>query len=66
MASFLVTGNPGSGKSTLARALARRGFATIDPDDDPELSHWEDDAGNQPSRADGPRAPDERWLKAHH
>ena len=65
MTAFLVTGNPGSGKSTLAQVLARRGLATIDPDHDPELSYWEDDAGNRLSRHDGPTAPDEQWLRAH-
>src|SRR5436190_11823347 len=65
MAAFLVTGNPGSGKSTLAQELARRGLATIDPDYDPELSYWEDDAGNWLSAHDGPAAPDEQWLRAH-
>src|SRR6266849_1332106 len=65
MAAFLVTGNPGSGKSTLAQELARRGLATIDPDYDPELSYWEDDAGKRVSRAEGPDSPDEQWLRAH-
>jgi energy-coupling factor transporter ATP-binding protein EcfA2 len=65
MAAFLVTGNPGSGKSTLAQELARRGLATIDPDYDPELSFWEDDAGNRVSQAMGAGAPDEQWLRAH-
>ncbi len=65
MAAFLVTGNPGSGKSTLAQELARRGLATIDPDYDPELSYWEDDAGKRVSRAEGPASPDEQWLRAH-
>jgi hypothetical protein len=65
MTAFLVTGNPGSGKSTLAQVLVRRGLATIDPDYDPELSYWEDDAGNRLSGGDGPAAPDEQWLRAH-
>jgi hypothetical protein len=65
MAAFLVTGNPGSGKSALAQELARRGLAIIDPDYDAKLSYWEDTVGNQLSTADGPAAPDERWLRAH-
>lgn len=65
MAAFLVTGNPGSGKSTLAQELARRGLAAIDPDYDPELSYWEDDAGIRRSKAEGPAAPDEQWLSTH-
>jgi hypothetical protein len=62
MPAFLVTGNPGSGKSTLVHELARRSLLAIDPDDDPELSHWEDEAGN---RVDGPQSPDGEWLWSH-
>jgi hypothetical protein len=65
MAAFLVTGNPGAGKSTLAQELARRGLATIDPDYDPDLSYWEDDAGKRVLRTEGPGSPDEQWLRAH-
>src|SRR5947207_6179657 len=65
MAAFLVTGNPGSGKSTLAQELARRELATTDPDYDPELSYWEDDAGKWVSKAEGPASPDEQWLRTH-
>jgi hypothetical protein len=62
MPAFLVTGNPGSGKTSLARELTGRGLLAIDPDDDPELAHWEDAAG---SRASGPERPDEEWLRSH-
>ena len=62
MPVFLVTGNPGSGKTALAHELARRGLRAIDPDDDPELSHWEDPAGRW---VDGPPRPDGEWLRAH-
>ena|SRR5215831_10545642 len=62
MPVFLVTGNPGSGKSALAGELTRRGLLAIDPDDDPELSHWQDAVGN---RVRGPRRPDEQWLRSH-
>src|SRR5689334_25414861 len=62
MPVFLVTGNPGSGKSALALELAGRGVLAIDPDNDPQLSYWEDAAGNPVS---GPRRPDQEWLAAH-
>jgi hypothetical protein len=62
MPALLVTGNPGSGKSTLARGLTRRGLMAIDPDDDPELAHWQDAAGR---RAGGPPRPDAAWLRSH-
>ena len=65
MAAFLVTGNPGSGKSTVAKELARRGLSTIDPDHDPELSYWEDEAGHKVLPEDGPPSPDEEWLRSH-
>jgi len=65
MSAFLVTGNPGSGKSTVARELTRRGFAAIDPDFDPELSHWEGPGGTRVMLADGPVDPDREWLQAH-
>ena len=54
MTAFLVTGNPGSGKSTIANELARRGLSTIDPDYDPELSYWEDQARNKVLLRTGP------------
>jgi hypothetical protein len=60
--AFLVTGNPGSGKSALARELAGRGLLAIDPDDDPELAHWEDAVGN---RVSGPQRPGGEWLRSH-
>jgi hypothetical protein len=62
MPAFLVTGNPGSGKSELARELIRRGVMAIDPDDDPELAHWEDAAGHEVT---GPARPDGQWLRSH-
>lgn len=65
MTAFLVTGNPGSGKSTIARELARRGLSSLDPDYDPELSYWEDEAGSKVLLEDAPPSPDEGWLRSH-
>ncbi len=65
MRAFLVTGNPGSGKSTVAAELARRGFVALDPDYDPELSHWRDADGLRTDLKDGPVAPTEGWLRSH-
>jgi hypothetical protein len=65
MAAFLVTGNPGSGKTALAAELVRRGLRAIDPDHDPGLSFWRDDAGHRVDLADGPPRPDEQWLRSH-
>ena len=66
MAAFLVTGNPGSGKTTLADELVRRGLLGIDPDDDAELSYFEDDAGTPTRKSESPEQPDEHWLRTHH
>ena len=63
--AFLVTGNPGSGKSTVAAELARRGFVALDPDYDPELSHWRDKDGRRTDLIDSPPAPTEDWLRSH-
>lgn len=65
MQAFLVTGNPGSGKSTVAGELSRRGFVALDPDYDPELSHWRDMDGCRTDRLDGPAAPTEEWILTH-
>lgn len=63
--AYLVTGNPGSGKSALTQELARRGLSAIDPDHDPELTHYEDEAGDTVLRIDVPRDPDQEWLQSH-
>ena len=54
-----MTGNPGSGKSTVAAELSRRGFVVLDPDYDPELSHWLDADGRRTKLLDGPDVPTE-------
>jgi hypothetical protein len=60
--AFLITGNHGSGKSALAHELGRRGLLANDPDYDPELSYWQDEAGR---RVSGPQRPDQDWLGSH-
>ena len=60
-----MTANPGSGKPTVAAGLSRRGFVALDPDYDPELSHWLDADGRRTKLLDGPGAPTEKWLRAH-
>ena len=49
----------------VADELARRGFAALDPDYDPELSHWLDTDGRRTDLADGPTAPTKAWLRSH-
>src|SRR5260370_37539243 len=58
----LSPGTLGRENSALARELARRGVPAVDPDDDPQLSHWEDAAGH---RVCGPPSLDEEWLGPH-
>lgn len=65
MRGVLVTGNPGSGKSTVAAELTRRGLVAVDPDYDPQLSHWRDTAGRRVDFLDGPAAPTDEWLVAN-
>jgi hypothetical protein len=45
MTVVLVDGCSGAGKSTVAAALATRGLASIDADEDPGLCHWVDADG---------------------
>lgn len=58
----MVTGGSGAGKTSVAAALACRGLASIDADDDPRLARFVDPAGavTQP-----PAAPDFAWLARH-
>jgi hypothetical protein len=64
--SAVVTGNPGVRQaSAVAAELARRGFMAIDPDCDPELSHWRDSAGRRVDRLNGPAGPSAEWLCSH-
>jgi hypothetical protein len=46
MSAVLITGMSGAGKSTIAAALARRGLACIDSDNDPLLARSVDPDGN--------------------
>jgi hypothetical protein len=50
------------GKSALALELAGRGVLATDPDDDPQLSYWEDAADHRVSE---PLCPDQQWLVSH-
>ena len=45
MSAVLITGSAGAGKSAVAGALARRGVACIDDDEDPFLARFVDSAG---------------------
>jgi hypothetical protein len=62
MPALLVTGNPWAGKLALALELAGRGALAMDPDDEPQLSYWEDAADHRVSE---PRCPDQQWLVSH-
>ena len=63
MSAVIITGCSGAGKSTIAAALARRGLAAIDADDDPLLARSVDAAGNVVEEE--PAAPDFAWLARH-
>jgi AAA domain len=63
MSAVSITGCSGAGKSTIAAALARRGLAAIDADDDPLLARTVDAAGNVVEEE--PAAPDFAWLARH-
>src|SRR5580693_7740411 len=63
MSAVIITGCSGAGKSTIAAALARRGLAAIDADDDPLLARTVDAAGNVVEEE--PAAPDFAWLSRH-
>lgn len=63
MSAVLITGCAGAGKSTIAAALARRGLACIDDDDDPFLARFIDAAGAVV--AEEPVEPDFAWLSRH-
>ena len=63
MSAVIITGCSGAGKSTIAAALARRGLAAIDADDDPLLARTVDAAGNVVEEEQA--APDFAWLARH-
>jgi shikimate kinase len=62
MSVFQITGCSGAGKTAIAAALARRGLACIDSDDDPFLARFVDAAGNV---VEEPEEPDFAWLSRH-
>src|SRR5215472_5442974 len=45
MSAVMITGISGAGKSTVAGALAHRGLASIDADNDPSLARFMDRTG---------------------
>jgi adenylate kinase family enzyme len=62
MSSVQIAGCSAAGKTTIAAALARRGLAAIDADDDPLLARSVDASGNA---AEEPEEPDFAWLSRH-
>ena len=63
MSAVLITGCAGAGKSAIAAALARRGLACIDDDEDPFLARFVDPSGAV--AAEEPAEPDFAWLARH-
>lgn len=63
MSAVLITGTAGAGKSAVAAALARRGVASLDDDEDPFLARFVDSAGAVV--AEEPAEPDAAWLSRH-
>ena len=63
MSAVQIAGCSGAGKSAVAAALARRGLAAIDSDDDPFLARFVDPTGTVVAQA--PTAPDLNWLARH-
>ena len=58
-----IAGCSGAGKSAVAAALADRGLASIDADDDPLLARFIDSAGAVVTQV--PAAPGLAWLARH-
>jgi adenylate kinase family enzyme len=65
MSAVQITGCSGAGKTTIAAALARRGLAAIDADDDPLLARSVDAAGHVVEEPQEPAEPDFAWLGRH-
>jgi hypothetical protein len=63
MSAVQVAGCSAAGKSAVAAALARRGLAVVDTDDDPLLARFVDLAGSVVTEV--PAAPDLAWLARH-
>ena len=62
MSAVQITGCSGAGNTTIAAALARRGLASIDADDDPLLARTVDRSG---AVVEDPAEPDFAWLARH-
>lgn len=62
MSAVLITGTAGAGKSAVAAALARRGVASLDDDEDPFLARFVDSAGAVVAEE---AEPDAAWLSRH-
>ena len=60
MNAVQIAGCSGAGKSAVAVALARRGLATIDSDNDPLLARFVDPGGTVVAKQ--PAEPDLAWL----
>ena len=63
MSAIQIAGCSCAGKSAVAAALARRGLAALDADDDALLARFVDQVGVVVTNV--PAAPDLAWLARH-